>query len=177
MKELLHKAWLFGVGMFDFTKEKVEEVFPGSSFSYSFVDEDLNRLYETESRMFVVFKAFTLLSILISCLGLYSVSAYTIKKRTKEIGIRKVLGASTITITELLLKDFMKLVLLAIVIALPIAYLIMQQWLQDFTYHIAIQWWVFAFAFGLILTITVLAIGFQSIRAALANPVNSLRSE
>jgi putative ABC transport system permease protein len=160
-----------------YAKESISEIFPGCTFSYSFVDEDLDRLYETESKMFTVFKAFTVLSILISCLGLYSISTYTTKRRTKEIGIRKVHGASAATITELLLKDFMKLVVLAVVVASPITYVIMQEWLQDFTYHVVIHWWDFAIAFGLILMITILTISFQSVRAALAKPVNSLRTE
>lgn len=160
-----------------FIKDNINLASTGSVFSYEFIDEKLNTLYEAESRMSVVFKAFTLLTIIISCLGLYSLSAYTAKIRTKEIGIRKVLGASATLISGLMLKDFLKLVLIAFIIASPLVYVAMQRWLQDFSYHIEIQWWVFALAFLLIILITILTISYQSIRAARANPVDSLRSE
>ena len=158
-------------------EESIGLVSKGSVFSYEFIDEKLNALYAAENRMSSVFKAFTALSILISCLGLYSLSAYTAKIRTKEIGIRKVLGASATLISGLMLKDFLKLVLIAFIVASPLVYFVMQKWLQNFNYHIDIQWWVFALTFILIISITILTISYQSIRAAIANPVDSLRSE
>ena len=164
-------------GTLGFIKENINLVSTGSVFSYEFIDEKLNTLYEAEGRMSVVFKAFTLLTIIISCLGLYSLSAHTAKIRTKEIGIRKVLGASATLISGLMLKNFLKLVLIAFIIASPLVYFAMEQWLQNFNYHIDIQWWVFAFAFLMIMVIAILTISYQSIRAARANPVDSLRSE
>ena len=160
-----------------FIKDNINSVSEGSVFNYEFVDDRLNTLYESESRISAVFRVFTILSILISCLGLYSLSAYTAKLRTKEIGVRKVLGASASLISGLMLKDFVKLVMIAFVVASPLVYFTMQQWLQNFNYHIEIQWWVFAFAFIVILAITILTISYQSIKAAVANPVDSLRSE
>ena len=158
-------------------EENIGLVSKGSVFSYEFIDEKLNTLYAAENRMSSVFKAFTVLSILISCLGLYSLSAYTAKIRTKEIGIRKVLGASSTLISGLMLIDFLKLVLIAFIVASPLVYFVMQKWLQNFSYHIDIQWRVFALTFILIISITILTISYQSIRAALTNPVDSLRSE
>ena len=116
-------------------------------------------------------------SIFIACLGLFGLAAYTAERRTREIGIRKVLGASVAAITGLLAKDFLKLVLIAIIIASPVAYYFMHQWLADFAYRIDIQWWMFALAGLVAVTIAFLTVGFQSARAALANPVKSLRSE
>ena len=121
--------------------------------------------------------SFTGIAILISCLGLFGLATFAAEQRTKEIGIRKVLGASVAGITGLLTKDFLKLVLLAIVIACPLAWWLMQKWLDDFAYSIKMQWWMFALAGLTALVIAFLTVSFQSIRAALANPVKSLRSE
>ena len=124
-----------------------------------------------------VFGVFCLIAIFIACLGLFALAAYTIEKRTKEIGIRKVLGASESTIVGLLSKDFLKLVLIAIVLASPIAWYVMHQWLQGFAYRISIGWWVFLIAGGAAIFIAFLTVSFQSIRAAFNSPINSLRSE
>ena len=118
-----------------------------------------------------------MLTILISCLGLFGLAAFTAEQRTKEIGVRKVLGASVVSIVTLLSKDFLKLVLIAIVLASPIAWYAMTKWLQDFAYKIDIEWWVFALAGLLAVSIALLTVSFQSVKAALMNPVNSLRSE
>jgi putative ABC transport system permease protein len=116
-------------------------------------------------------------AIFIACLGLFGLATFAAERRRKEIGIRKVLGASIAGITGLLAKDFLKLVVVAVVIASPIAYIFMQKWLSDFAYRIDIQWWMFAVAGAVAVAVAFLTVGFQSVKAALANPVKSLRSE
>jgi len=145
--------------------------------NFSFMDQDFDATYRTEQRVGTVFIVFTTLAIIIACLGLFGLAAYAAEQRTKEIGIRKVLGASVSAITTMLSFDFIKLVLIAMLIALPAGWYLMNKWLQDFAYRVNIQWWVLALA-GLTATIiAIITIGFQSIKAALSNPVNSLRSE
>ncbi len=148
-----------------------------SPLQYGFVDQELDKLYRREQRTGQIVLYFSTLAILISCLGLFGLAAFTAEQRTKEIGIRKVLGASITSIVGLLSKDFMKLVLVAIVIATPIAWFAMNQWLQGFAYRINISWWVFALAGLLAMGIALLTVSFQSVKAALMNPVKSLRSE
>lgn len=147
------------------------------SFSFTFLDDDINKRYEAEMRFLQVFTVLSALAIFIACLGLFGLAAFTAEQRTKEIGIRKVLGASVLGITNLLAKDFLKLILIATIIASPVAYYFMQQWLADFAYRIDIKWWMFGLAAALALGIALLTISFQSIKAALANPMKSLRSE
>ncbi len=120
---------------------------------------------------------FAIIAVAISCLGLFGLTAFTAERRAKEIGIRKVLGASLAGIAQLLTKDFLKLVLIAIIIASPIAWFAMNKWLQDFAYRITINWWQFASAGILVIFIALLTISFQSIKAAIANPVKNLRTE
>ena len=151
--------------------------FPVALFDYAFVDARLNDQYRLEERFSNVILTFSLLSILIACLGLFGLAAFTAEQRTKEIGVRKVLGASVSSIVTLLSKDFLKLVLIAIVIASPIAWYAMNHWLRDFAYKIAIDWWMFAGAGLLAVAIALLTVSFQSVKAALMNPVKSLRSE
>lgn len=134
-------------------------------------------MYANENRISRVFTVFAGLAILLACLGLFGLVAYTTAQRTKEIGIRKVLGASVLGITALLSKDFLKLVLIAIVIASPIAWYAMNEWLKDFVYRMDIQWWVFGLAGVVAVGIALLTVSAQSIRAALMNPVKSLKSE
>ena len=122
-------------------------------------------------------RVFALLAIVISCLGLFDLAAYTAKRRTKEIGIRKVLSASVSGITGLLIKDFLQLVLLSAIIAFPLAWWMMHNWLQDYAYRITINWWVFVVAGVLALLIAFITISFQTIKAAVENPVKSLRAE
>ena len=146
-------------------------------FAYSFLNERFNTMYVSEQRVGQLFSIFAGLAVLIACLGLFGLAAFTTRQRTKEIGVRKVLGASVSSIVALLSKDFLKLVLIAIVIASPIAWWAMNRWLQDFAYRTEIEWWVFALAGLLAVGIALLTVSFQSIRAALMNPVKSLRSE
>ncbi|WP_128545435.1 ABC transporter permease [Larkinella soli] len=151
--------------------------FPGNPFDFFFVDDNYNRLYQSERQSGTLFALASGLAILIACMGLFGLAAFMAEQRTKEIGVRKVLGASITSIAVLLSGDFLKLVAVAIVIASPLAWWLMNQWLQDFAYKVDLDWWVFALA-GLAATLIALAtVSFQSIRAALANPVKSLRSE
>ena len=150
---------------------------PNYPFTYHFLDEDYGKLYLAEQQVNTLVKYFGLLAILISCLGLFGLAAFTAEQRTKEIGVRKVLGASVGSIVTLLSKDFLKLVLVAIVIASPLAWWAMHQWLQGFAYKIDMVWWTFALAGLLAVSIALLTVSFQSIKAALMNPIKSLRSE
>ncbi|MBC8152734.1 MAG: ABC transporter permease [Bacteroidetes bacterium] len=150
---------------------------PGGAFSYQFLDQNFARHYTTQQNQGQLLIGFTALAIFIACLGLFGLAAFTAEQRTKEIGVRKVLGASVASIVTLLSKDFLKLVLIAIVIASPIAWWAMNRWLQDFAYKIDIEWWVFALAGLLAVGIALLTVSFQSVKAALMNPVKSLRSE
>ena len=144
---------------------------------YGFVDQELDQQYRREQRTGQVMAYFAALAILISCLGLFGLAAFMAEQRAKEIGVRKVLGASVTSIVALLSKDFLKLVVIAFFMAAPIAWYAMNRWLQDFAYKIDIEWWVFALAGTLAVGIALLTVSFQSIRAALMNPVKSLRSE
>ena len=153
------------------------EVAPGQPFSYGFMDESFNTTYQAEQRLGKIFMVFTILSILIACLGLFGLAAFNAQKRTKEIGIRKVLGASVGQITFGLSSDFLKLVAVAILISLPVGWFVMNKWLEDFSYRIEIGWWVFVLATLLAVTIAIITVSYQSIKAAMANPVKSLRTE
>ena len=144
---------------------------------YGFVDQELDRQYRAEQRSGQIVLYFSALAILISCLGLFGLAAFTAEQRTKEIGIRKVLGASAGSIVALLSKEFLKLVLIAIFIASPLAWYAMNRWLQDFAYRIDIGWWVFVLAGLLAVGTALLTVSFQSLKAALMNPVKSLRTE
>lgn len=146
-------------------------------FGYSIVDEDYDSLFKSEILIGNLSRVFAGLAILISCMGLFGLSAFTAEQRTREIGIRKILGANTTGIVAMLSKDFLKIVLVAIIIGSPLAFYFINKWLQDFAYRINIKWWVFVLAgFGAIL-IAFVTVSFQAIKAAIANPVNSLRSE
>jgi putative ABC transport system permease protein len=146
-------------------------------FTYSFLDDRFEQVYLSEQKIGRVLTLFSGLTIFIACLGLFGLATHTAEQRTKEIGVRKVLGASVPSIIALLSKDFLKLILIALVIASPIAWWAMNQWLKDFAYKVDIDWWIFALA-GLLATgIALLTVSFQSIKAALMNPVKSLRSE
>jgi len=150
---------------------------PDNPFEYSFLDENFDILYRTDQTMGKVFGLFALLSITVACLGLLGLAMYTAERRTKEIGIRKVLGATVGNIVAMLSKDFLKLVIIAAVIAFPVAYYVMQQWLQDFAYRTDVSWWIFGLSTGITLLIALITVSAQSAKAALRNPVSSLRSE
>lgn len=150
---------------------------PAFPFQFGFLDKDLDNLYRSEQQMGSIFNLFAGLAIFISCLGLYGLSAFMAEQRTKEIGVRKVLGATVAGVVGLLSQDFLKLICIAIVIASPIAWYAMNQWLQGFAYQTTLEWWVIALAAVLATGIALFTISFQSIKAALMNPVKSLRSE
>lgn len=158
-------------------KAKYSTFFPGNIFDYHFLDESFNEQYKNDELFGKAFGIFGGFAILIACLGLLGLSLFATIQRTKEIGVRKVLGASIANIVMLLSKDFIRLVIIAILIAVPIAWYILHHWLQDFAYHITISWWIFALAGVLAVIIALATISFQSIKAATANPVKSLRSE
>jgi putative ABC transport system permease protein len=158
-------------------REKWQATYPAEVFEYQFLDEQIARFYATEAMLGKLIQAFTWLAIFISCLGLYGLIAFTTVQRTKEIGIRKVLGASAATIVRLLTVDFLRLVLLANLIAWPLAWWVMHRWLQDFAYRTAISWWIFALAGLTAVVIALLTVSFKALKAALANPVKALRNE
>jgi putative ABC transport system permease protein len=146
-------------------------------FNYTFMDDSFNRQYKAEDRLASIFSIFTVITILLAGMGLFGLAAFTIEQRTKEIGVRKILGASLSSISALLSKDFLKLVLLAILIASPVAWWAMHNWLQNFAYRIHIQLWMFFSAGLLAIIIAIITVSYHAIKAAIANPVNSLRSE
>jgi putative ABC transport system permease protein len=146
-------------------------------FDYTFMDDAFNARYKAEDRLASIFSIFTVITIVLAAMGLFGLAAFTIEQRTKEIGIRKVLGASIYSINGLLSKDFLKLVLLSIVVASPVAWYFMHNWLQGFAYRINIQWWMFGSAGLLAILVALVTISYHAVKAAIANPVNSLRSE
>jgi putative ABC transport system permease protein len=150
---------------------------PGMPFSHSFMDESFDDMYRTERRVSNIALTFAILAIVVACLGLFGLANFIAEQRTKEIGIRKVLGLSIEGIVKLLSKDFLKLVPIAFIIASPIAWYVMHTWLQDFAFRVDIAWWVFALAGLLALVIALVTVGFQALKAAMMNPVKSLRSE
>jgi putative ABC transport system permease protein len=150
---------------------------PGMPFSYQFMDEGFSNMYRAEQRVGKIALIFSLLAIFIACLGLFGLATFIAEQRTKEIGIRKVLGASIQGIVQLLSKDFLKLVIIAFVIAVPVGWYFMNRWLQDFAYRVQISWWVFLIAGLAAMLIAVITVSFQAVRAALNNPVNNLRTE
>jgi putative ABC transport system permease protein len=150
---------------------------PNVPLQYSFVDESLAKQYGNEKKMEGIFYGFSGLSLLIACMGLFGLSIFVVERKIKEIGVRKVLGASVSGIVALLSKDFLKLVLIAFLIACPLSWIFMNNWLQDFAYRIHIGWSVFAVAGLVALLIALLTVSFHAIKAAIANPVKSLRTE
>jgi putative ABC transport system permease protein len=156
---------------------KFYKTYTVEALDYNFLDEDYQALYASEERVAALSKYFAGIAIIISCLGLFGLAAFTAQKRQKEIGIRKVIGASISSINAMLSKDFLKLVLVSLVIAFPVSWLLMNKWLQSFAYRIRITPFVFVIAGVSVLVITIVTISFQSIKAAIANPVKSLRTE
>ena len=170
-----------GVGSLQTTLTELENVWktvhPDLPFEYSFVDDSIAQLYEKETKTGHLVNAATAVAILISCMGLFGLATFTAQQRTKEIGIRKVLGASVAGIVALLSKDFLKLVFIAFLLASPLAWWGLTAWLKDFAYKVDVAWWVFALAGAVAMGIALLTVSFQSVKAALTNPVESLRSE
>jgi predicted permease len=158
-------------------QKSFDTVYSDYPFTYGFVNDDLSKLYVTEQRMGRLFNIFSILSIAISCLGLFGLATFATRQRTKEIGVRKVLGASEAGIVALLSKDFIQPVAISFVIAFPVAWWVINQWLQSFVYRINISWWLFAATGTIAILIALLTVSFQAIKAALANPVAALRSE
>lgn len=161
----------------DNVESKWKTAVPNRPFTYYFLDEFFDRQYRAETRFGNLFLYFAILAIFISCLGLLGLASYSTYQRTREIGIRKVMGASVSGIVNLLSKEFARLLLVAFVIASPIAWLLMSRWLQDFSYRIPISWWIFIVAGMIAVVVALLTVSFQAVKAALANPVKSLRTE
>ncbi len=158
--------------------EKVyKELSPAYPFDYQFMDERIDRMYRTEQRLGQSFQYFTFIAIFIACLGLFGLSSFTTAQKTKEIGIRKVLGASISHVVFLLSKEFTKWVLIANLVAWPLGYLFMKQWLHNFSYRIDLGVWTFIISAGLALLIALATVSYQSVKAALANPVDALKCE
>jgi putative ABC transport system permease protein len=164
-------------GLLSTIENKYKAAAPGMPFKYQFLDEAFENMYRQERRVGTVALVFALLAIIIACLGLFGLVTYIAEQRTKEIGIRKVLGASVITIVKMLSTDFVKLVMLAFVIATPIAWWFMNKWLQEFAFRIDLHWGLFAVTGLVALVIALITLSFQAISAAMANPVDSLKTE
>jgi len=160
-----------------FLERKWSEWAPFNIFYYEFMEDILESLYQEEKKSGIVFRFASLISVLIACLGLFGLSVYAAEQRIKEVGIRKTLGASVSGIVKLLAGDFFKLVLVANLVAWPVAYLVMSRWLENFVYHTTISLWLFALGGGLTLFISMATVGFQAVKAARADPVKSLRYE
>ena len=150
---------------------------PDNAFEYFFLDDQFNLQYQSEEREWKLFILFAVLSILVASMGLFGLASFLTIQRAKEVAIRKVLGASVATITFLLSKDFIKLVLVALVLTVPLSWFLMKQWLMGFAYHIDVPWWGFVLSAALTVLIALLTISFQTIKAALTNPVNSLKTD
>ncbi|HTM91389.1 MAG TPA: FtsX-like permease family protein, partial [Flavisolibacter sp.] len=158
-------------------KASWDKFFPGNTFEYFFLDDHFDQQYKADQKFGQVFGLFTSLAILVACLGLFGLVSFTTLQRTKEIGIRKVLGASVPQILKLLYQEFAILLAIAFVIAVPVAWYIISNWLQGYAFRTGIQWTYFVIPFAVILIIAWLTVSFQSIKAAIANPVKSLRTE
>ena len=160
---------------------KIEKIMkkdnPAYPFNYIFVDDQFNAMFISEMLISKLSRVFAALAVIISCLGLFGLAAYTAERRTKEIGIRKVLGASISGVAALLSKDFIKLVSVSCILAFPIAWWMMHNWLQGYQYRITISWWIFLAAGLLAIIIAIVTISFHAIKAAISNPVKSLRTE
>jgi putative ABC transport system permease protein len=176
-KMLIKTAGNDMAGTMAMIKSNWHNFYPNKPFEAHFLDQEYEDMYQTEQRTSGILAAFTLVTIFISCLGLFGLAIFSTKQRVREVGIRKVLGASVAGIVGLISWDFLKLVVISLLIASPLAYYVMGKWLQDFVYRIHVQWWVFALSALLAMVIAFLTVGYQLVKAALANPVKSLRSE
>ena len=160
-----------------FLNNKYQELFPGTVADFFFLNDDFDLQYRAEEQVSKIFGIFTLLAVIIASLGLFGLSAFIAEQRTKEIGIRKVLGSTVTNIVHLMSKEFILLVGIANLIAFPVAYYLMSRWLENFAYRTNISWKTFILSAAIVLTIAVLTVCFQAIKAAVANPVESLRYE
>jgi putative ABC transport system permease protein len=158
-------------------EKKWQEIIPQRPFNFFFLDEYMDRLYQVEERIGEVSLYFSLLAIFIGCLGLFGLAAFMAEKRTKEIGIRKLHGASVLNIVKLQSKEFIILVVIANAVAWPLAYFGLSQWLQDFAYRTGLSWWIFTVTGVLAVLIALMTVSYQSIKAALINPVDALKYE
>jgi putative ABC transport system permease protein len=158
-------------------KTAFHKVLPNVPFDYKFVDQEYARKFASEERVGQLALVFSTLAIFISCLGLFGLISFVAEQRTKEIGIRKIVGASTIHLWAMLSKDFLVLVAVSCLIAIPVADYFLSDWLSQFTYRTELSWWIFASASAAAITITLVTVSYQSIRAAMVNPVKSLRAE
>ena len=152
-------------------------MFPVSPYSYKFQNEENRKNYEAEAKWKQIMFFSAILTIFISCIGLFGLSVLSAEKRIKEIGIRKVLGASVKSVVTILSKDFVKLVIISLLIAIPMAWIAANKWLENYPYRITLSWWMFASAGILVVLIALATVSFQAVRAAVANPVKSLRTE
>ena len=159
------------------TEKAWKEIYPQDDFDYKFFDEDIAKYYEDEQHISSLLMWATGLAVFISCLGLLGLVIYTTTQRTKEIGVRKVLGASVAQIVAMITKDFMLLIITAFIVAVPLAWFAMYKWLQNFAYRTEISWWVFVLGAMVMIIMALFTLGFQTIKAAMANPVKSLRTE
>jgi putative ABC transport system permease protein len=158
-------------------ESKWKEVFPGIGFDYWFLDQEFGRMYESETRMSDLTESFSIVAIFIACLGLFGLASYMTEQRTKEIGIRKVMGATIGQILGLFLSIFLKMLIISAVLAGPIAFYLINEWLLQFSYHISIDWTIIASAIGIVFGITILTVSYELIKASTANPVNAIRYE
>jgi ABC-type antimicrobial peptide transport system permease subunit len=158
-------------------EQSFAQVFPNQPFNYTFLDDAYDKMHQSEKKMSSMFKIFAGLLIFISCLGMFGLTTFAVERRTKEIGIRKVLGANVHSIVHLLSKEFVKLTVIGIVVSIPLGWLLMNQWLKNYAYRIELSWWMFALAGVMVIFLALLTTSFQSIRAALNDPVGSLRNE
>ena len=154
-----------------------KEIAPHRPFEYHFLDEDFNKMYMSEMKIGRILNIFTAIAILLACLGLFGLSSYAAQQRIKEIGIRKVLGASILQLASILSRDFIRLAFIAFVIAAPLAWWVMSDWLQDFNYRVALSWWIFVLAAVASLLVALLTVSIQAVRAALSNPVKNLKAD
>ena len=164
-------------GTISWLRDKWKLLAPHRPFEYHFMDEDFNKLYNSEIRTGEVITIFSGIAMLLACLGLFGLSSYSVRQRLKELSIRKVLGASVSSLFVLLSDTFVRLVLIAFALAVPLSWISMHKWLSDFAYRIDISWWMFALTGLIAVLITLITISFQSIKAAVSNPIESLRSE
>lgn len=161
----------------DFIKTTWTNLYPEYYFEYQFLDDRLEKLYRDEQRQLVLFRVFAGISIFIGCLGLLGLVSFMASQKLKEIGVRKVFGASVSGIVMIFSKEFVRLVVVAFIIAAPLSWYLMNQWLQNFKYHVDIAWWVFALGLFITIVIALATVAYRSLTAGMANPIESLRSE